>query len=199
MIILNRPIIVEGNKIALGPLIKSDLDRLWRWVNDKEVTQYLHLFPFLMSRETEEKWLQRALESSDKDLIFAILLKPDYIHIGNVGLHRIDLINSHAEIGILIGEKQYWNKGYGTEAMILALDYAFNVIGLHKVYLRVMEFNKRGIRCYEKVGFKIIGRLREHINRCGRYWDLLLMDILREEFNKLHASRIKEIAKDIFK
>lgn len=196
---MKRPIIIEGDHVALGPLIKEDLDRLWKWVNDKEVTQYLHLFPKIFSREAEEKWLERALELSEKDMIFAILLKPDYKHIGNVGLHRINWINSHAEVGILIGEKQYWGQGLGTEALILTLDYAFHVLGLHKVYLRVMEFNKRGIRCYEKVGFKHVGRLRQHIYRGGRYWDILFMDITAKEFDEMHRSRIKEICKDAFK
>ena len=195
---MNRPIVLRGKKIALGPLSREDLNKLWRWINDKQVTQYLKAFPRVYSREAEMKWLERALELSDKDIIFAILLLPQLEHIGNLGLHKIDMMNRNAELGIMMGEKKYWSQGYGTEAIILLLDYAFNILGLKEVYLRVYEFNKRAIKCYEKVGFKHVGRLRKHAFRGGRWWDVLIMDILDEEFNQKHESVVKRLCTDIF-
>ncbi|MHA1616794.1 MAG: GNAT family N-acetyltransferase [Candidatus Njordarchaeales archaeon] len=195
-----RPIVIEGKSVALGPLVREDLERLWFWMNDKKVTQYLgHLFLKVFSLEAERKWLERALEPDDKNLFFAILLKPDYEHIGNIGLHRIDYLNRHAEVGIFIGRKDLWGRGYGSEALILALDIAFNVLELNTVFLRVMEYNERAIKCYSKVGFKFAGRLRRYIYRGGRYWDTILMDITREEFNRNHKSIIKSVCKDVFK
>ncbi len=194
---MKRPIILKGKRVALGPLMKDDLDRCWRWINDKQVTQYLVGFFRVYTREMEEDWIDRALRAKE-DLLFAILLLPDLQHIGNVGLHKINWVNRNAELGIIIGEKEYWNQGLGTEATILALDYAFNIMGLKSVYLRVMEYNKRAIRCYEKVGFKHVGRLRSHIFRGGRWWDVLIMDILNEEFNEKHPSAVKAMNLDIF-
>ncbi len=195
-----RPVILKGTKVALGPLIKEDLERLWFWVNDKEVTQYLAMHPTVYPLESERTWLENVLRGEDKNnIIFAILLLPELEHVGNVGLHFIDRFNRNAELGIMIGAKEHWNKGYGTEAIILALDYAFNIMDLKVVRLRVYEFNRRGIRCYEKVGFKHVGRLRKHLYRGGKWWDVLLMDITREEFNSLHKSVAKIICKDVFK
>jgi len=198
-VVIMRPIVIEGQSIALGPLVKEDLERLWYWMNDKEVTQYLGpLFLRVFSLEAERKWLEKALEADDRNIFFAILLKPDYEHIGNVGLHKIDYLNRNAEVAIFIGRKDLWGQGYGSEALILALDIAFNVLEINTVYLRVMEYNERAIKCYSKVGFKFAGRLRQHIYRGGRYWDIILMDITREEFNKTHRSIIKSMCKDIF-
>jgi len=193
-----RPVTIKGKRVALGLLIEEDLERLWKWVNDKEVTQFLAMFPRVISKEEEQKWLQRVLQG-DSNIIFAILLLPNLEHIGNLGLHKIDLIDRNAELGIFIGEKKYWGQGLGEEAIILALDYAFNVLNLKKVYLKVYEFNKRAIRCYEKVGFKLVGRLRQHLFRGGRWWDVLIMDILDEEFRRKHRSIIAQMCKDVFK
>ena len=195
---LSRPIIISTQNIGLGPLIDEDLDRLWIWINDKEVTQYLYLFNRMYTREMEKKWLENALRGSENNIIFAILLLPEKLHIGNVGLHNIDLINKHAELGIIIGEKKYWNQGYGAEAVRLALDYGFGVLNLEMIFLRVLQFNKRAIRCYEKVGFRHQGRIRKFVLRGEKWWDLLIMDITKAEFYKIHESIISKICKDSF-
>ena len=102
--------------------------------------------------------------------------------IGSCGLMDVDQCNRSAEIGIVIGDKTYWGKGYGTEAMRLLLDYAFRYLNLHNVMLRVYSYNPRGVACYEKVGFKAIGRRRGAITRNLAVHDIIYMDITDNDF-----------------
>jgi len=189
----NRPIVIKGDRVALGVLVKEDIDVLWYWVNDKEVTQYLseNLFHKIHTREMEKNWLESILEGKEDTLTFAILLLPEYRMVGIISLSRINWINRNAELAIFIGAKELWGKGIGTEAIILLLVYAFNILDLKKVYLRVFEYNKRAIRCYEKVGFRRVGVLRKHRLRHGKYWDVIIMDILEEEYKQRYKTRIK--------
>ena len=195
-----RPIIVEGLRVALGPIIEEDLDKFWFWVNDKTVTQYLsdNLFLGIHTRTTEEKWLRNVLEGTKNILTFAILVKPKYELIGVISLAKIDWVSKNAELGVFIGNKELWGQGLGSEAIILLLDYAFNILSLAKVYLRVLEFNKRALRVYEKVGFKIVGRLRRHKFRGGKFWDEIIMEIFAKEFNSQYQSKFAEKCKDLF-
>jgi RimJ/RimL family protein N-acetyltransferase len=93
-----------------------------------------------------------------------------------------------AEMGIAIWNKQYWSKGYGTEAIRLLLGYGFNFLNLHSIFLIVNEDNPRAIKTYEKVAFKYTARHRESLFQDGKFKDTLLMDILEDEFRKLHPS-----------
>ncbi len=102
--------------------------------------------------------------------------------IGNIGLSNINWHDRSAEVGIFIGEKQFWNQGYGREAMQLMLRHAFNTLNLNRVSLHVYETNPRGIRSYEHAGFVHEGRLRQGRYQDGKYIDVLLMSVLRSEW-----------------
>ena len=197
---VRRPIIIEGESVALGVIVEEDLEKFWFWVNDKEVMQYLsdNLFYKIYTLTMEKQWLDSVLRGQKDTLAFAILLPPEYKLIGITSLGNIDWRNRNAELAIFIGEKDLWGRGLGTEALVLLLDYAFNVLGLNKVYLRAIEYNERAIKCYLKVGFKIVGRLRKQRFRGGRYWDEIAMDILAEEFRNKHKSRIKKKLRDLY-
>jgi RimJ/RimL family protein N-acetyltransferase len=119
---------------------------------------------------------------SDKDIVFAIVDKKTNEHIGNAGLYTINWLYRSAEYRIIIGEKKYWNKGYGAEAAGLIIDYGFNKLNLNKVWLGVNTENKGAVRSYIKSGFKEEGILRDEIYRNGRYYDAVRMSILRREF-----------------
>jgi RimJ/RimL family protein N-acetyltransferase len=135
-----------------------------------------------MSQAEEERWFERRLEDHD-GIIFGIETL-DAKLIGNLGLEGIDWKNRHAVFGIVIGEKEYWGQGYGTEAITALLGFAFKEMNLHRIRLSVYEYNKRAVRCYEKCGFKLEGRLRQARFHDGQYYDELVMGILREEFMK---------------
>jgi RimJ/RimL family protein N-acetyltransferase len=117
-----------------------------------------------------------------KDYVFAIVLKGEDKLIGNTGIHKINHIDRKCDVGIFIGDKDHLSKGYGTEAMNLTLDFAFNILNMHNVMLEVFAYNKRAIHSYEKCGFKVIGSRRESKEICGKRHDIVFMDILREEF-----------------
>jgi RimJ/RimL family protein N-acetyltransferase len=97
---------------------------------------------------------------------------------------EIDHLNQTAEVGIFIGNKNYWDKGYGTEALILLLDYGFKALNLHNILLKVYAYNTRAIETYEKVGFKQIGIRREALCRNLQLHNIIFMDILSSEYYK---------------
>lgn len=177
---------IIGKKVRLRAIEREDLPTFVRWFNDQEVTRYLQMSGPL-SLAQEERWFQSKLED-EKNTVLAIETL-DGVHIGNLGLHNVDYRNRHAQLGIVIGEKEYWNQGYGTDAVRTALYYAFDELNLNRVFLRVYAYNQRAIRCYEKCGFRHEGTLRQDFFRNGEYHDTLIMGILRQEFNEEEADR----------
>ncbi len=175
---------MEGKKIRIRAIEKTDIDEIMKWVNDPGVVDNL-LMRYPVSRYQEEKWIEKMLDgTSDRNKVFAVETK-DGVYLGGIGLHRISWENRNAEVGIVIGKKEYWNKGYGTDAMMTILDFAFNRMNLHRVYLRVFSFNERGIRSYEKCGFRKEGILRKDLYAHGKYHDTIIMGILKDEFEKM--------------
>lgn len=150
------------------------------WFNDPEVTQYLASYlPVTVGRE--EQWVAD-LANKKEDVVFLMVLKDGDVPIGTTGLHRISLPNRNAAFGIAIGEKRFWNQGLGTEATWLVAKFGFDTLNLHRIELSVYEFNARGMRAYEKVGFRKEGCRRQAAFRDGRYWDVFDMGLLAEEF-----------------
>lgn len=169
---------IKGKKIALRALEKNDLKRCWKWMNDPEVFVGEPGIRLPESFYEEEKWY----EETQKDVrtkIFAIQIGKR--HIGNIGLHNIDNRNKRAELGIMIGDKNCWDKGYGSDAIKTILSMGFNELNLHKIYLHVFPSNKRAFKCYEKCGFKKEGALMEHVFKGGKYQDLIVMSIVRRK------------------
>ena len=170
-----------GERIYLSPRNVEDVEKFTEWMNDFEITDYTGRSYQTMTLQNEKAYLEK---EQDNKSVFAIIdLQTDEI-IGNVGLHDINNINRTAPLGIFIGNKDYRSKGYGTEAIKLILDFGFNYLNLNNIDLALMEFNKRALKCYEKCGFKEIGRRRKCKFINGRYYDSILMDILSEEFTK---------------
>lgn len=169
---------LAGKKTRLRALERSDIDNFMQWVNNREITQYLLAFSVPVSRALEERWLENALYHTATDKVFAIeTLDGEYL--GNCGLHGIDSISRHAELGIVIGKTDYLGQGYGTDAIQTLLRLAFDSLNLEKVYLHVYGNNTRGIRCYEKCGFEIVGRLKRHRFVNGQWQDDVVMEVFR--------------------
>jgi RimJ/RimL family protein N-acetyltransferase len=175
---------IEGKMVRIRALEMTDIDEIMKWINDPEVIDNL-LMRYPVSKYLEEKWLEKTYDTSDmRNKTFALETK-DGVYIGGIGLHKINWENRNAEVGIVIGKKEYWGKGYGTDAMLALLEFAFNHMNLHRVYLQVYDFNLRGIRSYEKCGFKKEGALRDDRFSRGEYHDTVIMGILKEEFEKI--------------
>jgi len=167
---------IKGKKIVLRALEKDDLRRCWKWVNDPEVTVDMGT-SIPKSMHEEERWYEET-QKSDKKKIFAIQVGKK--HVGNIGLDNIDYRNRKASLGIMIGEPDYWDKGYGSDAIKTLLYMGFNELNLHKIYLHVFPSNKGALKCYEKCGFKKEGVLREHVFKGGKYQDLIVMSIINK-------------------
>ncbi len=169
----------QGTKVRLRPLEKKHLPKCVVWLNDPEVTETLS-FSEPISMEGEQRWYENLLRDKSSKIYAIETVKGE--HIGNVGLSDIDLHNRKAELGIFIGEKNLWGKGYGTEAVLLALKLAFEGLNLNKVYLRTFKGNERAKKCYEKAGFIKEGVLRQDNFKNGKYIDSLVYSVLAEEY-----------------
>jgi diamine N-acetyltransferase len=163
--------------VYLRALDVSDVDRTWKWHNDSRLYEML-VSPFRhVSHAAEEEWIRRKAAYSQTEIHLAICLKEGDQHIGNIHLTNIDWVARHAGVGIFIGEEEHWSKGYGQQAMRLILRHAFNDLGLRRVHLIVLDDNDRAIRAYEKCGFVVEGRLRQHAYKRGKFRDLIFMGI----------------------
>lgn len=176
---MKNPFLV-GPKVYLRPLDRADAPALVPWFNDPEVLRTVSRHR-PMSLQEEESWLE-GVHGNEHGLILGIVTRAADQLIGVTGLHQMDFKNRTTAFGITIGEKEQWGKGYGTEATGLVIRYAFDTLNLNRVWLYVYEFNERGIRAYEKVGFRREGVLRQDCYREGKYWNTLVMGILREEW-----------------
>ncbi|MHA2295873.1 MAG: GNAT family N-acetyltransferase [Candidatus Hodarchaeales archaeon] len=173
-----------GKKVYLRALEMDDLDNIMEYWNTWPLRRYLmNQIPF--SRLAEKEWLERAVKlNPDRDsaLLLAIAEKETGKFLGTTGFWSISSRNRRAELGIAIHNPDYQGKGYGTDAMLVVLWVAFNVLNLHGVQLSTFAFNKRAIRAYEKVNFRKTGVHRQAMFVEGKYHDLVYMDILQEEF-----------------
>jgi UDP-4-amino-4,6-dideoxy-N-acetyl-beta-L-altrosamine N-acetyltransferase len=172
-----------GQKVYLRPLEREDALTLQPWFNDPEVNRYM-LIHRPLTRQTEEQFIDR-VNNSEHELVMMIVRIDVDMPIGTTGFHQINFKNRNAMFGISIGDKEVWGQGFGTEAMFLMLQYAFDTLNLHRVGLQVFEYNERAIRVYEKLGFRQEGVLRQEHYREGRYWDTMFMGLLREEWRAL--------------
>jgi RimJ/RimL family protein N-acetyltransferase len=177
-----------GEKCFLSPLSAEDAQRSTAWDNDLEFTIPLGdeaYIPTSLEKTTEQ--INEAIRRQAH--AFSIIdLASDEL-IGRCALFDIDPINRGAMLGIGIGEKAFWNKGYGQEATRLLLDYGFNLLNLNNIMLGVLAYNARAIHCYQKVGSHEIGHCRQARIINGQKYDLIFMDILAEEFQSLYVNK----------
>jgi len=143
-----------------------------------EILVNLQLYGGAISLENERAFLS----DLSKDHNYSIIDLETEELIGNCGFLDIDHINQTSEVGIFIGNKKYWNKGYGTEALSLLVDYGFKALNFHNIMLKVYEYNKSAIKCYEKIGFKQIGKRREALHRNLEKHNIIYMDLLQNEY-----------------
>lgn len=176
-----------GERLYLRVLEDADIrEEYLSWLNDTEVTRYLGVGKFPSTPETLRKYVEN-LRSSMTDLIFAIVDRETEQHIGNVTLNRIDWIHRTADTGLMIGQKDFWGKGYAFEVWSLLIDYAFQRLGLRKIIAGAVADNVASIVTLEKLGFKVEGRLREEYFIEGEYRDGVRLGLLREEFSKYRS------------
>jgi RimJ/RimL family protein N-acetyltransferase len=170
-----------GPRCYLSPCTQEDAEAWTRWENDLTVALPLGSEAYTTISAERMKEQIESILSGQQHIFDIVTLDGDEL-IGRCMLVAVDHVNRHAMLGILIGESEYQSQGYGAEAIRLLLDYGFNLLNLNSVMLGVMSFNRRAIRCYEKVGFQRIGRRRQSRIIGERRYDTILMDILADEF-----------------
>jgi len=170
---------IHGERVRLRAVEREDIPRFLKWLNDPDLRRFLNMY-LPLSRAQEEEWFEQQLKDEGQRLFAIETMEGE--HIGNIGLHRINWKDRCAELGVFIGESQFWGQGYGADAVRTLVRLAFEEMGLHRISLRVFDFNERAIRCYEKCGFRQEGRLREGHFTAGGYHDVLLLGVLAREF-----------------
>jgi diamine N-acetyltransferase len=180
---------IIGNRVRFRAVERGDLPTFVKWLNDPEVQQGIMIHhPF--SHAEEENWYEGMIKHPIDEHVLGIEAREmdtedregTWRLIGSLAFNEIDWRNRAAEFGIMIGDKTFWNRGYGTEAVRLLVNHGFKTINLNRIFLRVFENNLRAIRAYEKAGFVHEGRLRQAEFRDGKYIDVLIMSILKDEF-----------------
>ena len=179
---------IYGERIRFRGVEKEDLPTFVRWLNDPDVIQGI-LVHNPISHSDEENWFEGMIKRPPDEHVYGIEVKEDrdqgtetWKLIGTFAFDGIDWRNRSAEFGIMIGEKTYWNQGYGTEAVRLLAQHGFKTLNLNRIFLHVFENNPRAIRAYEKAGFIHEGRERQAEFMDGMYIDVLRMSMLQEEF-----------------
>jgi diamine N-acetyltransferase len=176
--------VLEGERVALGPLRKDLADTYRRWIHDLDVRRGV-LTPGIYALEAEESWVEESIEKNaghrPDEANFTIYDLSDGAPAGTCALMAIDWRFRRATFGIIVGERR--GKGLGTEATRLTLDWAFNMLGLHNVMLTVLPSNAGAIRAYEKAGFRHIGVRRGAVLSLGERCDEVYMDAVRDEFD----------------
>lgn len=181
----------EGDRLASGrvrlrPHVASDAADHVRWRNDAEVAFWatasdVRFWP--VAAAAVEHWFSTQLPEMNPavDGVYAVELL-DGRHIGMVDYRDVNNVARSATVGITIGEKDLWGQGYGSEALRLLIRYLFDHLNLHRIQLDTWSGNERAMRSFARIGFREEGRLRDAVWGPGRYFDSVVMGLLRSEW-----------------
>ena len=172
----------QSERIYLRKMTSEDVDVYHKWRNDVEVMRTTSPSMDVFTWDDTNGFVNQVILHASTSKSYMIVDSQTNRPIGITFLIQIDLKNRNAECIIDIGEKEYWGKGHGGEALKLLLDYAFLEMNLHRVSLRVFSFNEKAIKLYERLGFKQEGISRQFLFREGKWHDLVHMGILQQEY-----------------
>jgi len=175
-----------GRRVYLRPFERDDLLYIQKWSNDAELRRLTGEVASMSRAEIEEFY--RGLLADKDRMWFVIALKRGDRVIGEAGLLRMFRPWRATDMTIIIGEKDAWGKGYGTEAGRLLLDYAFKRLGFHRISIGVVGFNKRALKFWESLGFKKEGVHRDGYYYNNKYSDFIMMSILEDEYRELYEA-----------
>ena len=181
---------LKSEKVILRPLTETDTNGNYpNWFNDADVCKgnSHHVYPY-----TKEQALNyiRSLSSNKNMLVLAIIEKSSNSHIGNVSLQDINFINRCAELAIIIGEKSFWGKGIGREAVQLLMEHGFNSLNLNRIWSGTLETNIGFQKLALSMGMKHEGTRRKAIFKNGAYLDVFEYGILRDEFEQINLKAV---------
>lgn len=179
---------IFGPRLRLRPLERADIPAMLVWLADPEVRATLSIYRPLNGVE-EAQWFESNAAAGDKQAWGIEIPNGNggWWLIGNCGFHSLNWRVRKAELGIVIGDKSQWDKGYGTEAVRVLVDWAFGTLNLNRVELAVYARNARAQRAYTKAGLVVEGTLRQASYYNGRYDDVIQMAVLRQDWTPLTA------------
>lgn len=173
-----------GEKVCLRAYTENDIPTATKFVNDRELKKLLvTTIPFPMTIWEEESWIKSQQSNNQGTYNFAIEDIESNKYIGGCGIQNVNWLARVATVGIMIGDKDYWGKGYGTDAMKVLINFIFDDMNINKIRLGTFSFNERAIKSYQKCGFEVEGVLKDEIFKDGKYYDEIIMSI----FNKSNS------------
>ncbi|WP_373897419.1 GNAT family N-acetyltransferase [Haloimpatiens sp. FM7315] len=171
-----------GEKVCLRAYKEEDIKKAATFVNDKELKKLLvTTIPFPMTMWEEESWIKSQKASSSGEYNFAIEDIETKKYIGGCGIHNVNWLARVAEVGIMIGDKNYWGKGYGTDAMKVLMKFIFEDMNINKIRLSTFSFNERAIKSYKKCGYAVEGVLKNELFKEGQYYDEIILSAFRNK------------------
>lgn len=177
---------LNGDKVRIRTMKRPDIPLLVKWKSDAEIADLVRGGPITTTYDIENRRFEKGL--SEHDVVRLIIETLPGMPIGFISISEIDKENQKADLGMLIGEKEFWDQGYGTDALITLLKHLFFDLGFNRIGLEVFEYNIRAKKVYEKIGFQVEGIERQGLLHKGKYCDIYLMGILREEFEENFVS-----------
>lgn len=178
---------LHGLKTTIRTVEEDDIDTIYQWYNDQEVNLWSSGAWPINTLLSKDQIAEKFLDGSPDNYRYVILDENNLL-IGTIGFKELNIPGRSASLYIVIGNKTYWGKGYGTDALIIFARFLFTQWNFHRISLDTWDENIRAIKAYEKVGFKIEGRQREARYVLGNYHDSILMGLLRREFLDLQEN-----------
>jgi [ribosomal protein S5]-alanine N-acetyltransferase len=170
---------LTGKKANLRSLEETDLENIFNWLSDPDVTELL-FYGYYPPNLQKLKEVYRKTIDAKHDLEFAVIDKETDSHVGWAGIYEIDWISKNAEFRIFIGDKKSWGKGISTESGKMLVDYAFKVLNLHRLHLGVNIENKASLKMVKNIGFQEEGVSKEGFWRDGKYYDLVKFGLINK-------------------
>jgi RimJ/RimL family protein N-acetyltransferase len=170
---------LTGDKVYLSPINTEDYPRYTEWMNDISITAYMEQACRIFTLSAEKEFLEK-MAGDMNNINLAIINSEDDELLGNISLMEVNKLNGTAELGIFIGNKECQSRGYGTEAIQLICEFAFRLLNMKNIMLRVFDFNPRAKRAYEKAGFREFGRRKDSLFYDGKQRDTIYMELTPE-------------------
>ncbi len=172
---------IIGKNLYLAPNKPENSENYCKWLNDKNISTRVGSWTKNFNLENEKKYLESITISNHH---YGIYKLEDDSLIGSCGLKEVDQTNQKCDVGLFIGEVEEHNKGYGYEVLSILCDYGFNYLNMNSISLEYFSYNEHAGKCYKKVGFKDAGIKRQAKYCHGKFHDIIIMDMLKDEFNK---------------
>ena len=191
--ICDRTLLLQGSKVGLALMRREDIPAIARWNQDLEFTASIGAPGEAHSLEMRQEAFDKNARVTPGSVEFAVILLSTGGLIGFGGLFDITRAMT-ATLFVGIGERGLWRKGYGNEATRLICEYGFFFRSLHNIKVEINGYNQRAIRLYERLGFRLVGRLRGAVMLNGNRYDRVIMDLLSAEFELKHVGRFQGLA-----